>query len=178
MSRTILSVSRLTTMSPFLNDVSGPTYQALTWHLKLARHQSTSNWMRLFNADGDFFQIIYDFVVIHVSKTTPFCCNSYGSDAVRTCFTRRMVEQMLTAKCISFWDSPAEISRESYYETIELILLFLHGIGEGVVRPLPALTALGKHRFLNGYFEQCSQHSQRACEEHEYDDCAEDDGLD
>ena len=36
MSRTILVVSGLTTMSPFLNDVSGPPYQALTWHLKLA----------------------------------------------------------------------------------------------------------------------------------------------
>ena len=70
---------------------------------------------------------------------------------------------MLIVNGIAFYsyDYPVEkigeISRGSYHETIELILLFVFGIGEGIVRPLPALRALGKHRFLNGRFEHCGQ---------------------
>ena len=120
--------------------------------------------MQLFNTDRELFQIIYDFGVIPVSSTTPIRYNSYGWDSIKACFFRRMVKQVLILNGISSVDHPpqrtAQISSESHHETIELILLFLHGIGEGIVRPLPALRSLGKHRFLNGRFEYCDRHGQ------------------
>ena len=164
--------------SAYLPEVSLRALQALTWNVKLATYQSTSKWMRLFNTDRELFQIIYDFGVIPSSNTTPIRCNSYGRDSIKACFFRRMVKQMLIVNGISSADDnssrTARISSESHHETIELILLFLHGIGEGIVRPLPALRGLGKHRFLNGRFEHCERHGQTVCGKHEDEDCAED----
>ena len=52
---------------------------------------------------------------------------------------------MLQDTCLDIWvvwEADARIRREEYWETIEIILMFIQGKANNVPRPLPAISGL------------------------------------
>ena len=58
---------------------------------------------------------------------------------------------LLKDTCLDIWvvlEGQARLSREQYFETIEIILMFIQGRSINVPRPLPAISGLKKHGYL------------------------------
>ncbi len=81
----------------------------------------------------------------------PGLCHEHGRASVVSCTLRTLIiAPVLNSNGIDFFsDNMTRVTRESYFETIELILLFLRGRQPGVIRPLHSLASLRRHGFLD-----------------------------
>ena len=90
----------------------------------------------------------------HCPAQTPNACGSFGRQAQLACMWRelRLAPLLLplrTSRLTLLGEEGQEgLSCEQYYETIEIILMFIQGKSNNVPRPLPAISGLKKHGYL------------------------------
>ena len=73
-------------------------------------------------------------------------CADYGLNSARACYLRcTIIRPILESNGVDFFDGNFRITRESYFATIEIILLYLQGSPVGVVRPLPSWPLLRRY---------------------------------
>ena len=84
-------------------------------------------------------------------ESYPSSCGSFGRQAQLACMWRvlRLMPLLDILDAEVVWEGQeARLSYEQYHETIEIILMFIHGRSNNVPRPLPAISGLKKHGYL------------------------------
>ena len=116
-------------------------------------------WARLFMIGGDLRLLWTSYglpCLLHLPENmyltaygNSLSCGAFGKEAQIACVLRYLrLSPMLESTCLRFWGELRIISRESYHETIEIILMFLRGNHAHVPRPLPAIEALKRHAYI------------------------------
>ena len=107
-------------------------------------------WMHLFDEATNFVFLngLQAYLHSHPTNTNgnDVVCADYGLNSARACYLRcTIIRPVLQSNGVDFFDGKFRITRESYFATIEIILLYLEGSPVGVVRPLPSLPLLRRY---------------------------------
>ena len=135
---------------------------ASVFHKLLASGRVVGGWMRVVYGAGDMNTIcqtrLQAYLLIEVVRTTPrsWTCRGHGENSVLACKLRSLtIMHLLRSNGIEFFGNTMrrrlrmfEVSRESYFEIIELIVMCIQGKPPGVIRPLPSLSSVQRHGIL------------------------------
>lgn len=127
-------------------------HEMKVFHKLLTSVRTRSGWMHLFDEATNFVFLIgiQDYLYGHSinTKGTDIVCADYGLNSARAHYLRcTIMDPVLRSNGVDFFDGDCGVSRESYFATIEIILLFLQGSSAGFVRPLPSLSTLRRYSY-------------------------------